>query len=495
MYKLILPLLLALMLVACQDVVTLAESEETLGATATKTYTVSLENFPNPERGFFQTPIAWNGFNPASAGLTLTDLQRYRQQGLSMIRAVYYIPEFKGRDVSAAFLSTFRQHLADVRTAGLKMIPTFAYSKPADYNFAARPDLFENQDAPLSDVLRHLEQLKPVIQANSDVIAIWDGGFIGAWGEWHTSTNNLIGTVYGSEVNSNTRQIINKLLEVVPSNRAVALRYPRHKQEFTGRAPLTAGEAFRGSAKARIGQKNDCFLASQDDFGTYWPVDTDSVWAAKDYLRLDNLFVPQFGETCWAEGEAKKYITCKNALLQLDYVRYSALNIAYNEDVLNGWRQEPEECFTRIARRLGYRFELVSSSTPASISKTQNLQMNFVVRNTGWANPYNPRRLELILRNTVTKSVYRIVLNNGSLRPTNTNLDPRFWQPDTTTTVSVNSPLPANIPAGNYELLLNLPDPYRQLRNRPEYSIRLANENLWEASTGFNSLQQSLTIR
>jgi hypothetical protein len=490
MYKLVLSLLFALMLVACQS----AEiSEENLEPAATKTYQVSFENFPNPERGFFQTPIAWNGFDPASAGLTLTDLNRYRQQGLTMIRAVYYIPEFKGRDLSAAFLESFRKNLADVRTAGLKMIPTFAYSKPKDYNFAARPDLFENQDAPLSDVLRHLEQLKPVIRANADVIAIWDGGFIGAWGEWHTSTNNLIGSVGGSEVNDNTRQIMNKLLEVVPSNRMVATRTPRYKQQLTGRTALTAGEAFRGSAKARIGQKNDCFLASQDDFGTYWPTDTDNVWAAKDFLRLDNLFVPQFGETCWAEPSAEPYINCPNALVQLDYVRYSALNIAYNEDVLNRWRREG--CFDRVARRLGYRFELVSSSVPSSVSRSQNLQMNVVIRNTGWANPYNPRRLELILRNTTTKSVYRMVLNNGNLRPVNTNLDPRFWQPDTTTTVSVNSALPANIPAGNYELLLNLPDPYSQLRNRPEYSIRLASVGLWEASTGFNSLQQSIIVR
>jgi hypothetical protein len=144
---------------------------------------------------------------------------------------------------------------------------------------------------------------------------------------------------------------------------------------------------------------------------------------------------------------------------------------------------------------MGYRFELVSSSVPTTIDKTQNLQMNFVIRNTGWANPYNPRRLELILRNKTTQQIFRVRLNGGSLIPTNTNTDPRFWQPDTTTTVNVNVALPSTLPAGTYDLLLNLPDPMRTLHKRPEYSIRLANENVWEASTGFNALQQSLIVR
>jgi hypothetical protein len=490
MYKYVIFFLLTL-LVACQDATT--TPEEALEPTSSRTYQATNLNFPNPERGFFQTSVGWNSYDPASVNLNADDMRRDRQQGISMVRVVYIIAEFKSRDLSPEFLASFRKNLADARTAGAKLIPTFAYSWPKDQNYTD-PKIPENQDAPLSDILRHLEQLKPVIQSNSDVIATWDAGMVGAWGEWHSSTNNLVNSVIGQEINNSSRQIINKLLEVVPSNRTVAIRYPRYKQQFLGSSvALTSGEAFRGSTKARIAHKNDCFLASNSDFGTFLPNDPATVKKTKDYLHQENLFFPQYGETCSAEQAAAKFIPCDNAKAELAYARYSALNIVYNKDVLDGWRRGG--CFDEIARRMGYRFELVSSSVPTSISKTQNLQMNFVIRNTGWANPYNPRRLELILRNTVTKSVYRIVLNNGSLRPTNTNLDPRFWQPDTTTTVSVNSPLPTNIPAGNYELLLNLPDPYRQLRNRPEYSIRLANENLWEASTGFNSLQQSLTIR
>jgi hypothetical protein len=494
MYKLILPLLLALMLVACQDAETSVAPEEILEATSTKTYTVSFENFPNPERGFFTQNNAWDKvFHPEWEGLPLNELRQLRSQGISLVRVYYSIPEFKGTSLSQEFLTSFAQNLSDARSAGVKLIPFFGYSWPETDDFDQHPERFENQDAPVTDVLRHLEQLKPVIQQNADVIAMWDAGFIGAWGEWHASTNNLIGRTVGSEVNSNTRQIVNKLLEVVPGNRMVTIRYPRAKQQLSGTTPLTVTQAYQGSAKARLGAKNDCFLASKNNWGTYQPSDDASIQAAKDFLHQDNLFLPQQGETCNAAADAQPFINCPNALSELAYLRFSALNIKFEKYVLQGWRDG--NCFDEIARRMGYRFELVGSSTPTSVSRTQNLQMSFDIRNTGFASPYNPRRLGLVLRNQSTKKLYRIFLNSGSLTPTNTMYDPRFWQPGTTTRVTINNPLPVNLPAGTYDLLLNLPDPSPSLLTRPEYSIQLANVGTWEAATGFNSLQQSLIVR
>ena len=40
--------------------------------------------------------------------------------------------------------------------------------------------------------------------------------------------------------------------------------------------------------------------------------------------------------------------------------------------------------------------------------------------------------------------------------------------------------------SGEYKLYLNLPDPYESIHNDPRFSIRLANENVWEAETGYN---------
>lgn len=72
--------------------------------------------------------------------------------------------------------------------------------------------------------------------------------------------------------------------------------------------------------------------------------------------------------------------------------------------------------------------------------------------------------------------------------------DPRFWLPGNVHTISNDIKLPNDFPIGNYEVLLNLPDPEPTLYNRPEYAIRLANDNSWEADTGYNQLKHSISV-
>jgi len=43
-------------------------------------------------------------------------------------------------------------------------------------------------------------------------------------------------------------------------------------------------------------------------------------------------------------------------------------------------------------------------------------------------------------------------------------------------------------------VLLHLPDEYASIAARPEYSIRLANNDVWEANTGYNKLNHTLKM-
>ena len=43
-------------------------------------------------------------------------------------------------------------------------------------------------------------------------------------------------------------------------------------------------------------------------------------------------------------------------------------------------------------------------------------------------------------------------------------------------------------------ILLDLPDPERGLHGRPEYTIRFANDGVWEPQTGFNTLRATLEV-
>ena len=50
-------------------------------------------------------------------------------------------------------------------------------------------------------------------------------------------------------------------------------------------------------------------------------------------------------------------------------------------------------------------------------------------------------------------------------------------------------------PPGTYELLLHLSDEYESLAGRPEYAIRLTNEEVWKEDTGCNRLHHDVVIK
>lgn len=72
--------------------------------------------------------------------------------------------------------------------------------------------------------------------------------------------------------------------------------------------------------------------------------------------------------------------------------------------------------------------------------------------------------------------------------------DVRFWQPGETKEVNISAGLDKGMPTGQYQIFLNLPAPSGRLLSRPEYSIRLANKDVWKQSKGYNSLQQSVNV-
>jgi hypothetical protein len=485
-----------------------------LSTQATQTYQVSSENFPNPERGFayendvvWPDAVTWNfcgqgnnytayTYTAWNTPLDLAFLREERTQGRSVVMSRYHLADFRSRDLTPEYLAFLQSDFDTVRQAGLKMIIRFAYNYPMG-----------GPDASLTQILKHLEQLKPILQKNVDVIAFVEAGFVGCWGEWHHSSNGLDLPDDGGISDAQT-QVINKWLEVLPKNRMVAFRYPRQKFDYLGNtdfspvAPLTASTAFTGSSRSRLAHHDDCFVCNDTHGGMYWNPRGDFSEAPK-FLEKETLYVPIGGEPgdpesidpsvpANANSPFSSCDTVTNLFRLQHWSTVGLYNLGSDASAIKRWQRDG--CWTTFNQKLGYRFELVSSSVPTSISKTQNLVMSFDIKNSGFASPYNPRRLGLVLRSQSTKKIYRIFLNSGSLTPTNTMYDPRFWQPGTTTKVTVNNALPTNLPAGTYDLLLNLPDPSPKLLTRPEYSIRLANVGTWEAATGFNSLLQSITV-
>jgi hypothetical protein len=445
-------------------------------ATHTVTYQEDSTSFPNPERGFYRqlTPM-WTG--TARFPLNATTLAAYRSEGITLLRAYYLIDEFRSQPLSTAALDAIRADLSAVRTAGIKIMLRFAYNFPTN-----EAEMLAALDATESRVLGHIQQLAPVLQDNADVIAFVEAGFIGAWGEWHHSSNHLIDEDHST--NASSRAIVDQLLAALPARRMIALRYPYHKQEFYGSAALTPAEAFSGAGKARVGAHNDCFLANDIDGGTYSvpPNFEPQIEVTKQYLHADNRFVPQGGETCAVDASAQPYIGCPNALIDLARMRWSAINVEYHPGVIARWQSDG--CLDEVRRRLGFRLRLLSAVLPTEVREERPLTIEATVANSGFAAPYNPRDVELVLRRNGSGTLHRLALA----------VDPRFWLGGETHVLSGTVTLPPAIEAGSYQMLLNLPDPEPALRPRPEYSVRLANVGTWEPATGFNSLLATLTV-
>jgi Domain of unknown function (DUF4832)/Domain of unknown function (DUF4874) len=409
----------------------------------------------NPERGFSQF-----GTHP----LNLNTLNNGRNQGRSVFGMMVNLNNFRSTPISDTFLNALQTSFNNVRTAGVKVKLRFRYDSTA-----------AGQDAPLELVLHHIEQITPLLERNSDVIMHLESGFIGAWGEWHSSSNNLVNhweDNFGNEVNDSTRAIVDALLEALPEDRMISVRTPRYKHQLVGDTKnLTNREAFSGTPRSRIGFYNDCFLSNETDWGTFADRDADLAW-----LGTESLYVPMAGETCSADEDAAPYIACPNAIREMDGTHWNALNINWNPAVYAHW--QATGCMDDVRERLGYRFVLESAKAPRSVPEGGSLRLHLEVTNAGFATPFNERPVEAVLRDVATRETHVLPLN----------ADPRRWWSGETHNYPFRVQLPAEVGAGTYDVLVNLPDAAETLRDDPRYSIRLANESTWEPATGFNDL-------
>ena len=415
----------------------------------TVNYDEADEIISNPERGF-STQIS----SPVSGSL----INSLKQENITLIQKLYVIPQFNNSELSTDFLNNFKSDLVAAREGGVKLIIRFSYTEEQN-----------GEDAPLNIILKHIEQIKPILQNNYDVIAYMEAGFIGAWGEWYYSTHNLNNT-------NDRRTVLFALLDALPKQRCVVIRTPDYKRKiFNDNNPISLAEAFNGSKKSRTGAHNDCFLANATDFGTYLQ---NQIEEDKNYLHQDNMFVPQGGETC----NPSEYSTCENALEDLERLHWSVLNKDYNETVLNGWKSNG--CYDDIQKKLGYRFVLLNGEFSDKVKPNGEIDIELKIANKGYASPYNKRNIEFILRKTDKTKQYRLI----------TNEDARYWFSGDTVNFKITAGIPTTVEEGEYELLLQLADSEIALHDRSEYSIQLANENLWEEKTGFNSLNHMVSI-
>lgn len=421
-----------------------------------ETYTPSSEEVINPERGFFSYREL-DLLNPSYSNYDT------RSQGISLLYLKIRADDFKATAFSASALNAIEGAFINARASGIKLNPRIVYALSGG-----------DSDAPLDIVLQHINQLSPIWHQYKDVLNVLDPGFVGAYGEWHSSTNNL-----DSEESRNA--ILNALLDALPVDRMLLVRRPDFKRIFltgssviSSNSNLTEQSAFDGSANARIGHLNDCFGSSISDLGTYIYNDRDT---EIDDINTNAAYLPWGGETCGIST----YNTCATTLDEMSRLHTNYINIDYHPDVINRWRSDG--CFDTINNNLGYRFSLQSAQISNGMSTGQSAELSFNVENTGFGELFNPRPVELLFYSEGYS--FRIPLNS---------IDPRFWKAGNTHDVQVSFTIPNSVPANDYAVYLSLPDASDALKLKPEYAIQFANENIWNETLGANLLFDNVTI-
>lgn len=425
-------------------------------------YTESDEIFANPERGFLQQVYYESNDLEAVSNPKSIKANRENDQ-MTLYLHSYYLTDYIESDISQEFLDRMERNFQALREGGAKAVLRYSY-KHSD----SKKD--QPWDATLNWMKRHIDQLAPYWEEYTDVILCLQAGFIGVWGEWYYTSTFKFNPSKDEDFVPRW-ELVNYLLDALPDNRQLAFRTPGYKMRYLRMhgqevLPLTESEAYQNTAKARLCGHNDCFVASNNDVGTYFSPEERTFW------EEDTKYTLMGGETC---GECY-YSNGPNAIKEMTKYHWTYINRSYHQGVLNSWVLDGS--MKEIKRRLGYRFVLDKAFPTQAPVAGEIYSVVLTLRNVGFAALANPRDVELVLvdKNDPTKKyVYP------------QQIDPRFWMPGDTITTSIYGRLDANM-SGTYGVYLNMPDPYANLHDNPAYSIRFANENMWAEETGYNYL-------
>ena len=438
------------------------------GATAElkeRVFQESREIFPNPERGFY---------SPVKTG-RIKNLDGLRQQGISLLFVETDLREFKERDLSPEKLTEIRDALAAARRAGLKVIFRAAYG------YTGRDYRADPKD--MDQILGHVRQMGAVLTENAGVLCGLQAGMLGPWGEWH-------GSNWGDPPSLEARRkVLFAWLDALPAPITVDIRRPMFIRDIyadePGGSTLSENTAYSGSRLSRTGFHDDSFLALPSDSGTFveegWDRQRELKWCS-----LHGRFTPSGGETVPASASTP----ISQVVSEMELFHTSYLNIAYHSGTLESWRQteyQGENGFQQIARRLGYRFVAQRLRYPARAKSGEICHIELTLTNAGFASPHLPREVAFALAPGDGRPASRFILKDA---------DPRRWGSEAgTVTLRGEISMPADLPSGKWQLMLQLADSSPSLHDDGRYAIRLANQDIvFIEQTGWNILADDIAI-
>ena len=439
----------------------------------------------NPERGFrleIAVDIAkkcdvWKPQEyPGITDYLESEINKYACDSVSLVQTYFYLHGYIGRQLPPEAFATMDVYFNKLRQLGKKALLRFAYETEPMGTVSSGPTM--------EDMFRHMKQLKPYLEKNKDVILALQAGFIGAWGEWHSSKHNI------ESSDANKRIILEKICRMTPQDRVVQVRVPDYKNLLP-----KDSEAYRKTSF------HDDFIVVDPH---RWDGNMHEGTPNFDQIVEEGAFMPVDGELPWGtwsmnkeNGDANGWIIDgKKTARQLFLEHYTSLSVIHNYKERGApdkysmmyWKETPiseeylkekhmpvsdgyfrkhdgsaaqRNAFEYVRDHLGYRLELQELQID-TLKHTDNhiLNLSLTLINRGFSTLFNEHPVYFVL-----------VDEHNQVKEFLTNADTNSFQPyrpgDKTYTPLIHTikgqvtlPKTAN---GTYKLGLWIPDGSRQL--------------------------------
>lgn len=406
------------------------------------------------------------------------ELDYFAYDGITVMQTYVYLSNFSEKEeISNEKLNAIDLFFNNVRKRRVKTLFRFAY------------ELRPRTIGPSAEIIfSHLEQLKDLLLKHIDVIYAFELGCVGIFGEWHDSLHHLESDI------EFRKKLFDKVLEILPPERAAMVRYPHLKIEIYGKKPLQKKHAWSMDPRARIGHFHDGMMAHAHPFP-----DSPEYGLITDESR----YLPIDGELFWSDLSGQKQP--EEAVLMLKKHHYDTMGFVHSHSLfeqdefsMDLWKNIPADpawlmennlpisdgyfrgedgrvilrsYYEYIRDHIGYRFELQNAEFPEEITAGKDFKGSFTINNRGFSTPWNRRFPELVFRKGQEEFVFSI------------DSDPRKWYSDNVDgtlhaphKISFSCKLNGKMKKGIWKVGIRLPDASPSLHDIPEYCIRFAND-------------------
>ena len=351
------------------------------------TFTESTAYLKNPNRGFYYM----HGFYITDEKMEFSQEIASRfcedtETDLTMIQI--NLAFYKDGEISAQGLANIDALFQSLKTIDKQLIVRFLY------DWDGTNELTEPEE--LAIILRHMEQVGPIVAAYRENIYTLQGLFIGNWGEMN-------GTVYTA--GEDLVALYETLRDATDDSVFLSVRMPMQWRKATG---IT--DPLQGRTKAgKLGLFNDGMLGSFSDYGTYGTSSREeagdySCWSREEEIAFQKVLcetVPNGGEVI-VDNAYNDFEAAKKDLADM-HVSY--LNKDFDRNVYRKWADytvAEEGCYrgmdglSYMERHLGYRL-LITEADAAYSFKEDSLSVSVKLKNVGFAPVLKETKAQLIV--------------------------------------------------------------------------------------------------